>query len=154
MARTHISPEDRQAIYDTLARYVWCMDTGNIDGVVATFAENGVIKDITGKLWDVQAGGVKAFASHFLTQPDRPVSQHWIQHMFVEEATESGYCVTSYWAMLALDAQTNDKSIRSFGRYRDTCVTVNGAWLIQEKVIDPWNRTTLLQLKSSCRLQH
>src|SRR4029450_10122757 len=52
-----ISLEDRQAIYDTLARYVWSMDTGDIEGVVATFTPDGVVKDITGKKWAGLAPG-------------------------------------------------------------------------------------------------
>ena len=66
-----ISLEDRQAIYDTLARYVWSMDTGDIEGVVAMFTSDGVVKDITGKHWDAAAGGVRGFATHFLTRPNR-----------------------------------------------------------------------------------
>ncbi len=139
MSEANISLEDRQAITDTLARYVWCMDTRNIAGVVAVFTPDGVIKDVTGKVWDATAGGVRAFATHFLTRPDRPVSQHWLQHMMVEGAGASGYRVTSYWALLALDAATGDKTWRSFGSYRDTCVNSNGVWLITEKRIDPWH---------------
>ena len=52
MSGRTISLEDRQAIYDTLARYVWGMDTGDIAGVVATFTPDGVVKDVTGKRWD------------------------------------------------------------------------------------------------------
>jgi len=28
------------------------------------------------------------------------------------------------------------------GSYVDTCVKVDGTWLIQEKIIDPWNSET------------
>lgn len=138
MIETNLRPEDRQAITDTLARYVWCMDTRNIDGVVAVFTQDGVIKDVTGKVWDETTGGVRAFATHFLTLPNRPVSQHWMQHMIVEGVGTSTYRITSYWALLALDADTGDKTFRSFGSYRDTCVCVNGVWCIKEKSIDPW----------------
>jgi hypothetical protein len=138
VSETRISLEDRQAITDTLARYVWCMDTRNIEGVVAVFTQDGVIRDRTGKVWDATNGGVRAFATHFLTMPDRPVSQHWMQQMAVESVAASTYRVTSYWALLALDAATGDKTFRSFGSYRDTCVKVDGVWLIKEKLIDPW----------------
>ncbi len=138
MSEVSISLEDRSAITDILARYVWCMDTRNIEGVVAVFTPNGVIRDITGKVWDAAAGGVRGFATHFITLPDRPVSQHWIQHMVIEGVKETGYCITSYWALLALDAASGDKTFRSFGSYRDTCVNVNGLWRLQEKHIDPW----------------
>lgn len=138
MSEVRISLEDRQAISDTLARYVWCMDTRNIEGVVAIFTPDGVVRDVTGKVWDATTGGVRAFATHFLTMPDRPVSQHWMQQMVVKDVGTSGYRVTSYWALLALDAATGDKAFRSFGSYRDTCVKANGVWLIKEKLIDPW----------------
>ena len=45
MSGEKISLEGRQEIYDMLARYVWSMDTGDIDGVVATFTLDGVVKD-------------------------------------------------------------------------------------------------------------
>jgi hypothetical protein len=41
MSEAPINLEDRQAITDTLARYVWCMDTRHIKGVVASCAERG-----------------------------------------------------------------------------------------------------------------
>jgi hypothetical protein len=69
VADATISLEDRQAIYDTLAPYVWSMDTRDIEGVVTTFTPDGVVKDVTGKRWDAAAGGVRGFASHFLTRP-------------------------------------------------------------------------------------
>ena len=75
MSHTSITLEDRQAIYDTLARYVWCMDTGNLEGVVAAFTDHGVIKDITGKLWDARAGGVRGFVAHFLMRPNRDLQR-------------------------------------------------------------------------------
>src|SRR5947207_180386 len=37
MAGAQITPEVREALYDTLRRYVWCMDTGDIKGVVGCF---------------------------------------------------------------------------------------------------------------------
>ena len=57
-----ISLEDREAIYDTLKRYLWCMDTTNIDGVVDTFTLDATVKDVTGKRWDAAAGGARGFA--------------------------------------------------------------------------------------------
>jgi len=138
MSKVNLSSDERLAIMDTLSRYVWCMDTRNIEGVVAVFTQDGVIRDISGKMWDETAGGVRAFATHFLTRPGRPVSQHWMQPMLVEGVGASTYRVTSYWALLALDADTGDKGFRSFGSYRDTCVNLNGVWLIKEKHIDPW----------------
>jgi hypothetical protein len=139
MADANISLEDRQAIYDTLARYVWGMDTGDIEAVVATFTPDGVVKDVIGKRWDTAAGGVRGFASHFLTRPNRRGGQHHVQHLFVEATAGGGYRVTSYWVSLQWDAEGDRKFIRAMGSYVDTCVKVNNQWRIKEKIIDPWN---------------
>jgi hypothetical protein len=142
MADAKISLEDRQAIYDTLARYVWSMDTGDIEGVVATFTPDGVVKDVTGKRWDAEAEGVRGFATHFLTRPNRRGGQHHVQHLFVEHADGGSYRVISYWVSIRWDAEGDTRSIRAMGSYVDTCVKVDGQWLIQEKIIDPWNSAT------------
>jgi hypothetical protein len=139
MADAPISLEDRQALYDTLARYVWSMDTGDIDGVVAAFTPDGVVKDVTGKRWDAAAGGVKGFASHFLTRPNRRGGQHHVQHLFVEPTAGEGYRVISYWVSMQWEGEGDRKFIRGMGSYVDTCVKVNGQWRIKEKIIDPWN---------------
>jgi hypothetical protein len=138
----NLSLEARQAIYDTLARYVWSMDTGDIEGVVATFTLDGVVKDITGKRWGAGEGGVRGFATHFLTRPNRRGGQHHVQHLFVETATGGGYRVTSYWLSIQWDTASDTKGIRAMGSYVDTCVQVEGKWLIKEKIIDPWNSET------------
>jgi hypothetical protein len=134
-----LSLEDREAIYTNLKRYLWCMDTNHIDGVVATFTTDGEVKDVTGKRWDAAAGRARGFATHFLTLPDRPDAQHWVQHMFVEDAGDSAWRVVSYWASLAWTPGSDEKFVRLLGSYRDTCVKVDGAWLIREKIIDPWS---------------
>src|SRR5262245_23435269 len=135
MAGTKISLEDRQEIYDTLARYVWSMDTGDIEGVVAQFTPEGVIKDVTGKCWDAASGGVRGFATHFLTRPNRRGGQHHVQHLFVDPATGGGYRVISYWVSIQWNVEQDQKFLRAMGSYVDTCIKVDGRWLIQEKII-------------------
>src|SRR5262245_1298972 len=142
MSGATISLEDRQEIYDVLARYVWSMDTGDIAGVVATFTLDGVVKDVTGKRWDAAQGGARGFATHFLTRPNRRGGQHHVQHLFGEKAEGEGYRVTSYWVSSAWDKAGDHKSIRAMGSYVDTCVKVDGQWLIKEKLIEPWNSET------------
>src|SRR5687767_3665603 len=142
MPEARISLEDRQALYDTLARYVWGMDTGDIEGVVAVFTPDGEVKDVTGKRWDAAAGGVRGFASHFLTRPNRRGGQHHVQHLFAESADGGGYRVTSYWVSIQWEVEGDRKFIRAMGSYVDTCVKVDGHWRIEEKLIDPWNSAT------------
>lgn len=139
MADTPISLEDRHAIYDLLARYVWGMDTGDIEGVVATFTADGEVQDVTGTRWDAAAGGARGFATAFLTRPNRRGGQHHVQPLFIDPAPGGGYRVTSYWVSMRWDVEQDEKAIRAMGSYVDTCVQVQGQWRIKEKLIAPWH---------------
>src|SRR6266545_692725 len=143
-----LSPEDRELLFDVLRRYVWCMDTGDIDGIAATFTTDGVVKDITGRRWDGQEAP-RQFASHFILRPDRPAAQHWVQHMFVEDGEKGARKVTSYWFTAVRDPADDRRFVSNLGRYIDTCVKVDGRWLIKEKLIDPWNNETVEMLGKS-----
>ena len=138
-----MSPEERDAVYDVLRRYIWCMDTGDIDGIAATFTSDGSVKDITGRLWD-GSDAARSFATHFITRPGRPAAQHWVQHMSLDDSTENTARVTSYWFTVARDGDDDRKFVSNLGRYIDTCVKVDGRWLIEDKQIDPWNNETVL----------
>ena len=61
---------------------------------------------------------------------------------WVTPTKRGGYRVTSYWASIRWDTEGDNKSIRAMGSYVDTCVKVDGTWLIKEKIIDPWNSDT------------
>ena len=138
-----LSPEDRDAVYDVLRRYIWCMDTGDIDGIAATFTSDGTVKDITGTHWD-GPDAPRRFAAHFIERPNRPAGQHWVQHMSLDDSAAGSAHVTSYWFTVVRDSDDDRKFVTNLGRYIDTCVKLDGRWLIKEKLIDPWNNETVL----------
>lgn len=146
MDEATISVEEREAVFARLRRYLWCMDTGNIAGVPDNFTSDATIRDVTGKSWDTQTGGVRGFANHFLGPSNRPASQHWLQPMSIQDTGDGKLLVISYWTALATDPGTNERYVRHIGSYRDTMIKVNGTWLIAEKIIDPWNAETMAKL--------
>jgi uncharacterized protein (TIGR02246 family) len=141
-----LSLEDRDAVYDVLRRYIWCMDTGDIDGIAATFTRDGTVKDITGTRWD-GSDAARNFASHFINRANRPAGQHWVQHMSLDDSIDASARVTSYWFTVARE-DDDRKFVTNLGRYIDTCVKVDGRWLIKDKQIDPWNNETVLAGKA------
>jgi SnoaL-like domain len=142
-----LSLEDRDAVYDVLRRYIWCMDTADVDGIAATFTRDGTVKDITGRHWDGN-DAARNFASHFIDRPDRPAAQHWVQHMDLAETGDASARVTSYWFSVVRDSNDDRKFVTNLGRYIDTCVKIDGRWLIKDKQIDPWNNETVLAGKA------
>jgi hypothetical protein len=133
-----VSQQDRDAITDTLMRYVWCMDSGDVEGLVGCFTpDGGVVKDFRDTLWDAIRGGARGFANNYITTPGRRGGQHWVQQLYVEALDGGAVRATSYW--IGANLRDGTAGIGSLGRYIDTCVKVDGHWLIQNKTIDPWN---------------
>ncbi|MGE0056516.1 MAG: nuclear transport factor 2 family protein [Dehalococcoidia bacterium] len=141
MPGAKISAKKRNLIYDTLHRYVWSMDTGDIDGVIGCFTDDGVVKDVSGKRWDEEQGGASGFANHYLNRPNRAGAQHWIQPMLIDEIKD-GYVIKSYWHSIKWETNPDRRFIRTIGVYTDTVVRHKGEWLIREKLIDSWNSET------------
>ena len=141
MADATISLEDRQAIYDTLARYVehgYRRYRRCRRHLYARRRGQRRHRETLGRCGRWRQG----ICHHFLTQPNRRGGQHHVQHLLVEPANGGGYRVTSYLVSIQWDAEGDRKFIRAMGRYADTCIKVDGQWRIQEKIIDPWNSAT------------
>jgi SnoaL-like domain len=143
----NLSADDRNAISDVLHEYIWCMDIGDIEGIVRCFTPDATVKDITGRRWEAP-DGPRNFAGHFINRPDRPAAQHWNQRMQIEDAPGGGVRVTSYW-MTSVDHEGERPTLSNLGRYIDTLVKVQGRWLIAEKQIDPWNQTLVKAIRDA-----
>lgn len=141
MPGAKISPKKRLKIYDVLQRYVWSMDTGDIEGVIGCFTPDGEVKDNSGKRWGAEDGGATGFANHYLNRPNRAGAQHWIQPRLIDKV-DGGFHIKSYWHSIKWETNPDKRFIRTIGVYTDTVVKVKGEWLIKEKVIDPWNSET------------
>ena len=68
--------------------------------------------------------------------------------MQVDAESEDEARVTSYWFTVVRDPDDDRKFVSNLGRYIDTCVKVDGGWLIKKKQIDPWNQDTVAAIKA------
>ena len=126
-----LTGDDRWAICDLLGRYVWTLDTGDVDGVVACFTPDGVAVDTMGDR-DVGADGIRNFATRFISRPDFRGRQHQVTHLFFEG--DGARCVvTSYWTVIKWSFSADRKEVASVGYSYDTCVKAERGWLIAER---------------------
>ncbi|MSQ28990.1 MAG: hypothetical protein EXR68_00650 [Dehalococcoidia bacterium] len=135
-----IPVETREALYDTLRRYVWCMDTQDVEGVVGVFTADAEITDFSGKRWNAEFSGARGFAKNFLERPPSG-GQHWIQPLLIEETT-GGYKMTSFWHSIRWNLEDNVRGVGGVGCYYDTFRLEGGEWKMTEKIIAPWNANT------------
>jgi hypothetical protein len=80
-----LDPIDRIEIHDLVARYNLAIDTGDVEGWVATFTPDGVFDGIVGQF--AGAAALRRFASAYASDPAYEryrVAQHWVNNLVVD----------------------------------------------------------------------
>lgn len=132
-----IAPEDRLAIEDLIGRYVWALDTGDVDGVEAVFTPEGRAIDTVGNVYE-GPGAARRFAVEFTTRPDFRGRQHFVTPLFFEGEGDR-YVVTSYWTVFKWRFELGVKEVAVTGWSKDTVVRTPKGWLIEERWLGWFN---------------
>jgi hypothetical protein len=123
----------REQIRDTLARYNWSGDAGQLDGLAATFCADGVLEirgfePLRGRS-QIEAflGGVTGNIA--ITDGVKPVVRHNVANVLFTGLTPYEAHVSSYFTVVT------HIGLDHFGRYRDTLVPEGDTWLIKHREV-------------------
>ncbi|UXA04486.1 nuclear transport factor 2 family protein [Mycobacterium sp. SMC-2] len=125
----------RERIRDTLARYNWAGDAGDVTGLANTFCTGGVL-EIRGAEPLRGRAAIASFLGgvNVARRPDvKPVVRHNLTNVLFTALTPEVAQVSSYFTVVT------HAGLDHFGRYRDTLVPDGDAWLIKHrKVSTDW----------------
>src|SRR3569623_899428 len=133
------SADDQLAIRDTIARYAWALDTGDVDGFVACFCRDGVL------VWDAfedaerwqGAEALRHFAEFFRSLPSSAGRQHHVSNTLIQPC-EEGARSRAYVAV-ALRQGDGPHLLNVMGYYEDLLRREDGRWRLAERVIRDWS---------------
>jgi hypothetical protein len=137
-ARTASSyAEDRAAIEDLQARYLFALDFHDPDLYVSTFTEDGVLDYGSGDVKGRQAikDVIAKMPSPAVVAGKRPgAARHNISNIVIKV---DGNKATgrSYWFHYSNDNPDRRGVFDGFGHYEDELVKVNGKWLFTKRTI-------------------
>ncbi|MDI9613011.1 MAG: nuclear transport factor 2 family protein [Acidobacteriota bacterium] len=134
--------EDRAQIEDLQARYLFALDSSDLDTYVSTFTEDGVLDIIAYQakgrdeirkrieeaqnVFDPTVEAVKgAYA---------PTGRHNITNIVIKIDGDRAVG-KSYWFHYGNNNPERKAQINSYGHYEDEMVKVNGQWLFSKRVI-------------------
>jgi uncharacterized protein (TIGR02246 family) len=136
--------EDRIAVEDVMARYVWAVDSLDAEGYVAVFTEDAVIdsngslskgheeirKIVTGLMQRRDANKAKGVPTSNL--------YHVVSNVRITFPRPGEALHQSYWQTVRRD---NDgrMTAAAMGRSEDRLVKRNGKWLIQARTLTVFN---------------
>lgn len=130
--------EDRAAVEDVMARYVWAVDSLDPDAYVAVFTEDAVI-DSNGS-FSRGHGEIRAIVTGLIRRRDEnkakglPASNlyHVISNVRITFPKPGEALHRSYWQTVHRD-KDGRMSAAAMGRSEDRLVLRNGKWLIQSR---------------------
>jgi len=134
-----LTVEEQLAIRDTIARYAWALDTGDVDGFVDCFCRDGVL------IWDAfeqperwaGAEALRHFAEFFRSLPSSAGRQHHVTNICLEPC-KGGARSRSYVAV-ALRQGDGPHLLNVMGYYEDLFRREDGRWRLAERIIRDWS---------------
>jgi len=128
--------EDRIAVEDAMARYVWAVDSLDADGYVAVFTDDAVI-DSNGSISKGQ-GEIRKIVTSLIQRRDDNTAKglptanlyHVISSVRITFPKPGEALHQSYWQTVRRD-KDGRMIAAAMGRSEDRLVKRNGRWLIQ-----------------------
>lgn len=147
------SPQERMEICELYARYSWALDTGDTEGYVALFTEDGEVNEETqnGSI-EVYKGRaeIRKLVRKFHERADFPGRQLQMSQFVFEpdpEGRPQHWLVRSYaWA--TINHPPEPPRLYWCGHVRDVVAKVDGAWKIRSKAIRGWAGEVLSRFHS------
>jgi hypothetical protein len=133
--------DDRAEIENLSNRYMIAVDAGDIETVMATWADDGIL-DWVGGVENGKAAIRKAMSNFGGARPvtipegatSRPRTHHQIINHVVDVNGNTAKTI-AYWFAFTNNTPQHDVQILYFGHYEDELVKVNGHWLFKKRKI-------------------
>ena len=133
--------DDRAEIENLSVRYMVAVDAGDIETVMATWADDGVL-DWVGGVEHGKAAIRKAMSNFGGSRkqeiPDGATSRPRTHHQIVNHVIDvNGNAAksTAYWFAITNNTPQKDVQLLYFGHYEDELVKVNGKWLFKVRKV-------------------
>ncbi|MEJ1960286.1 MAG: nuclear transport factor 2 family protein [Gammaproteobacteria bacterium] len=133
--------DDRAEIENLSNRYMIAVDAGDIDTVMSTWADDGVL-DWVGGVENGKAAIRKAMSNFGGARPvtipegatSRPRTHHHIINHVIDVSGNTAKTI-AYWFAMTNNTPQKDVQLLYFGHYEDDLVKVNGKWLFKKRKV-------------------
>lgn len=134
--------EDRAKIEDLQARYLFALDSFDMDAYVSTFTEDGILDIVEYQVQGRDEIRKSLEESRSVFDPSaenaeglyRPTSRHNITNIVLKIDGDRA-TGRAYWFHYGNNNPERRAEIDAYGHYEDEMVKVNGQWLFSKRVI-------------------
>ncbi|MEJ1962278.1 MAG: nuclear transport factor 2 family protein [Gammaproteobacteria bacterium] len=133
--------DDRAEIENLSNKYMVAVDAGDIDTVMSTWAEDGVLISVFGT--DRGKAAIRKSMSGFggaraVEIPENVTTRQRTRHQIVNHVIDvngNTAKTIAYWFALTNNTPQKDVQLLYFGHYEDELAKVNGKWLFKSRKV-------------------
>ncbi|HEY5410103.1 MAG TPA: nuclear transport factor 2 family protein [Caulobacteraceae bacterium] len=140
-----LSIEDRLALQDLMAAYAWALDTGDVEGLVAVFTADCLMKEEVFDDPDIWEGheGIRGLADHYFNAPGFPGRQHHTTQVQYTPKDDGSVDIRSFAFVTECEGEP-PYVLRFAGYYEDTAVRdTDGEWRFKVRAVRLWDGAVL-----------
>jgi ketosteroid isomerase-like protein len=131
--------DDRAEIENLSNKYMVAVDAGDIETVMSTWAEDGVLVWVNGT--ENGKAAIRKAMSNFggarkVDIPEGATSRPRTRHQIINHVIDvngNTAKTTAYWFAFTNNTPQKDVQLLYFGHYEDDLVKVNGKWLFKKR---------------------
>jgi len=133
--------DDRAEIENLSNKYMVAVDAGDIETVMATWADDGVLDWVGGVEHGKEA--IRKAMSNFgggrkIQIPEGATSHPRTRHQIINHVIDvhgNTASTTAYWFAMTNETPQHDVQLLYFGHYEDQLIKVNGRWLFKSRKV-------------------
>ena len=136
-----VALDDRVEIEELIARYAWALDTGDLDGYVACFVEDGWVEHPPEGRCVGREGLRRLTESLWYSQPNRYLGRQHQMSQIIMTREDGDVRIRCFWSILQQDAETQQCFVFALGSW-DTIATraEDAQWLFRSIMVDLWRK--------------
>lgn len=119
-----------------MTRYVWALDMGDMDALMALFDDPSVFQDTAGNVYATREA-IRGYFTGLTSKPQFRGRQHHIDTMLLEPVP-GGYAAHSYWTVTKWRAADGQKMVEVVGRSHDRFRAGPQGFVIAERRVFHW----------------
>jgi hypothetical protein len=141
-----MTPEDRCAIDDLMARYAWSLDTGDVDAFVSCFALDGaMVEEVFDEptAW-AGADAIRQLAQSYREIPDFAGRQHHCANVQVTGLAGARAHARSFVFVTECRGEP-PHTLRFCGWFEDDLFKLDSRWVFARRTLRQWGGEVLLR---------
>jgi hypothetical protein len=132
--------DDRAEIVNLSNRYMVAVDAGDIDTVMSTWADDGVLDWVRGVEHGKEAirKAMSNFGGSAVKLPADATTRQRTRHQIINHVIDingNSAKTIAYWFALTNNTPQKDVQLLYFGHYEDELAKVNGKWLFKKRKV-------------------